>query len=193
MPEACGLTSFALDAFADDVQGALERRRVVHVQIHAERRYKELANGGTRRARRDADVALVHGHVTPAKDAAPALGDQAFDTTLGVETAFVVRREEHHADVIGTDFGQTNAQTAACAPEKGVWDLHEHSRAVARLGVGGDGAAMREVLEQLERAANDLRRALALCVGNESDAAAIVLVRGIVQALPAHAVGEVVR
>ncbi len=62
-------------------------------------------------------------------------------------------------------------------------DLHQHARAVAGERVGADGAAVLEVLQDPQRVGDDLVRLAPLHVGDEADAAGVVLVRGVVEAL----------
>ena len=131
-------------------------------------------------------MALVDWHVAPAEHAAPALRNDALDQRLGLGAVCFVRRQEHHADAVGTRFRQANADAAARTPEERMGNLNEHSRAVARVRVGGDGASMGEVLEQLQGALDDLRRALALYMSDESNATTVVLVRWIVQTFAAR-------
>src|SRR5690606_13893284 len=65
--------------------------------------------------------------------------------------------------------------------EELVRDLHEDARAVARAWVGADGAAMLEVLEDVQAVFDDLVRLAALDVGDEADAAGILFERRVVE------------
>jgi len=64
-----------------------------------------------------------------------------------------------------------------------VRHLEQDPGAVAGAGVGGDGAPVREILEELERFLDDVARADAVDVGDETDAAGVVLVSRVVQSL----------
>src|SRR5690606_15695050 len=63
-------------------------------------------------------------------------------------------------------------------------------RAVAHQRIGADGAAMRQVLEDEEAVLDDLVRLLALHVGDEADAAGIVLVARIIESLRRRQAGR---
>ena len=65
-----------------------------------------------------------------------------------------------------------------------VGDLDQDAGAVAHQLVGADGAAMVEVLEDLQALLDDAVRLAALDVGDEADAAGVVLVGRAVQAVP---------
>ena len=67
--------------------------------------------------------------------------------------------------------------------EELVRDLDQDPGAVAGQRVGAGGAPMGEVLEDLEALLDDGVALLALECGDEADAAGIVLVGGVVQAL----------
>ena len=72
---------------------------------------------------------------------------------------------------------------AHSAAKKRVRDLHEDAAAVAHLGVGADRAAMVEVLEDREALLDDGVALAVLHVGDEADAAGILFVCRIVEAL----------
>jgi len=67
--------------------------------------------------------------------------------------------------------------------EEGVRNLHENAGAVAGARIGADRAAMFEVAENVDRVGDDLMRLLALDVGDEADAAGILLHAEVVHAL----------
>ena len=62
-------------------------------------------------------------------------------------------------------------------------DLHQNAGAVAGARIGADRAAMLEIAQDRERVVDDLVRLAALDVGDEADAAGILLERGIVKSL----------
>jgi len=59
--------------------------------------------------------------------------------------------------------------------------MHQDARAVARAGVGADGAAVREPVEELQALADDGVAAGPLDVRNKADAARIVFVGRVVE------------
>lgn len=62
-------------------------------------------------------------------------------------------------------------------------DLHQDSSTIARARIASACAAMRQVVEYLQAFDDDVVRALALDVDDEANAARVVLVSGIVEAL----------
>ena len=64
--------------------------------------------------------------------------------------------------------------------------MDEDAGAVAGEGVGAEGAAVLEVFEDFEGLLNDGVGALAAEIGDESDAAGVVLEGGVVEALRAR-------
>ena len=85
--------------------------------------------------------------------------------------------------------GSVIAELAARAAEEGVGQLHEDARAVALQRIGAGGAAMRQVLQDLQALRDDLVRLAALDVRDEAEATGVVLVRGVVQALRSGRIG----
>ena len=63
-----------------------------------------------------------------------------------------------------------------------MWDLQEYAGAVAHARIGADRAAMLEVEQNGEAVVDDLVRLASLEIGDEADAAGILLERGIVKA-----------
>ena len=72
---------------------------------------------------------------------------------------------------------QREAELGGLAREERVRDLHQNAGAVAGARIGADGAAVFEIAENVERVGDDLMRLLALDVGDEADAAGILLHR----------------
>jgi hypothetical protein len=71
--------------------------------------------------------------------------------------------------------GQLDLELRACLGEEVVRDLDQDPRAVARQRVCTDRAAVLEVLQNVERVLDDLVRLGAFEVGDEADAARVVL------------------
>ena len=62
-------------------------------------------------------------------------------------------------------------------------NLHEDATAVAELGIGADGAAMVEIEQDAQSHFDDRLRLFVAHIGDEADAAGIMLLGGIVEAL----------
>ena len=79
--------------------------------------------------------------------------------------------------------GQGEAELRALAREKLVRDLDQEAGAVAGFRIAAAGAAMRQVDQDLNALDDDVVRFLALDVGDKANAAGIVLVARVVEAL----------
>jgi hypothetical protein len=140
-----------LDALADDVELALEMRRVARVTAPDE----ELLD-----VRLDVDGAgaqqpIVRRHVTPAEQPLPLLGDDGRDQPLDFLALGEVARQEHAADTIVLGAGQGNAEAAGLLAEKFVRDLQQDAGAVAGVGLTAARAAVQEVDQDEETLADD--------------------------------------
>ena len=93
----------------------------------------------------------------------------------------VVVRHEQLADGVVAGLRQREARFLRDAREKLVRDLHQNAGAVAGARIGADRAAMFEIDQDRQRVFDDLVRLAALDVGDESDAARILVERGIVE------------
>ena len=94
----------------------------------------------------------------------------------------VVLWHEQRADGVFAGLGELEADLGRLALEERMRDLHQDAGAVAEARIGADGAAVLEIAEDAQRVGDDLMRLLALDVGDEADAAGILLQRRIVQA-----------
>ena len=91
-----------------------------------------------------------------------------------------VARQEHQAGAVLA--GRRQRRRRDLAQER-VRHLDQDAGAVAGVDLAAAGAAMREVLQHLQRLADDGVRLAALDVDDEADAAGVVLVPGVVEAL----------
>ena len=98
-----------------------------------------------------------------------------------------IARHEQGADRVFAGLRQLEAEPRRLLGEELVRDLHQDAGAVAGARIGADRAAMLEIAEDGERVLDDLVRLAALDVGDEADAAGILVERGIVKALRARA------
>ena len=94
-----------------------------------------------------------------------------------------IARQEDQADPVVTGGGKRDAEPAALAGQEGVGHLDGDARAVPGIDLASAGSAVQEVLEHGEGLAHDGVRLSPLDVDDEADAASVVLVSGIVQAL----------
>ena len=95
---------------------------------------------------------------------------------------FLVARQEHLGDGIAADLRQLGVeQPLRFGPHQLVGNRRENARAVARVGFAAASAAVIHVAQRLGGVADDAVAAHALDVGDEADAAAILLVGRVVQ------------
>ncbi len=127
-----------------------------------------------------ADEPLVDRHVAPPQPPLALRLDRLLDQQLELGTALGLGRQEADADPVAPGSGQLDA--GGGGPEEGVRDLEQQARAVARIRVRALGAAMFEVLERVERLLDDGVGRLAPELGDERDAAGVVLICGVVEA-----------
>src|ERR1035441_2145844 len=96
----------------------------------------------------------------------------------------------------GTKFSYGDAQVKPPfrrMREECVRNLHQDAGAVAGARIGADRAAMFEIAENADRVRDDLMRLLALDIGDEADAAGILLQRQVVKAFGGRAPGMLAR
>ena len=86
-------------------------------------------------------------------------------------------------DAILADRGQRESLQPAGLAQEHVGQLDQDAGAVALQRIGAGRAAMGEVAEDRERLRDDRMRLLALDVGDEPEAAGVVLVGGVVETL----------
>ncbi len=107
------------------------------------------------------------------------VGSDALDQPAQQRLAVVVAGEEDEPGAVRAGRGQGEGHRST---QEAVGHLDQDAGAVTSVGVGAGGAAVFEVDEQREGVADDGGRAMALDVGDEADAAGIVLVGGAVEA-----------
>jgi hypothetical protein len=73
------------------------------------------------------------------------------------------------------------AEALSFAGQEAMGNLNHDSRAIARLGVGADGAAMREVSENGQAIGNNAMAFEVIDIGEKAYATRIMLVSGIVK------------
>ena len=125
----------------------------------------------------------VDGRVAPAEDGEPFLADDALEDAFALQPLVRFDRQEGHADAVLAGRRQGEAELGALAREELVRDLDQHAGAVAGFRIAAAGAAMRQVDQDLNALDDDVVRFVAFDVGNEADAAGIVLMAGIVKSL----------
>src|SRR5208282_5779209 len=92
-------------------------------------------------------------------------------------------RQKCHSHAISAGRRQVETQLDALPHKELVWDLEENAGAIAGLGIASAGPAVRQVEQHLDSLAYDVVTFMAADVGYESNAARVVLLRRMVQAL----------
>src|SRR5581483_6575852 len=118
----------------------------------------------------------------PAEYAQPLLRGDLLPGLAYDFAALGIARHEQHADAVLAGRRQREADVLGLAREELVRDLHQDARAVAHARVGADCAAVLEVAENLESVLDDPVALAALDVGDEADAAGILVEGRIVEA-----------
>jgi len=169
-----------LDTPADDVQLALKGEIVRQRTLSAD---EYLPNDRHGVARRGTQRRGIDRHRSPAEYGLAFLAYHALKRPLANLPAAFVGRQEDHADTVLTRSGQRDAEPGAFLLEEGVRHLHENARAVAGVLLATAGAAVFQVVQDLERIADDVVRLAIFEIDHEADAAGVVFVARIVQAL----------
>ncbi len=122
-------------------------------------------------------------HVAPADDALALDGDEMLELADGEFARGFLLRQEAHGDGIVAGRRQLDAGGAGPIAQQAIGHLDQAAGAVAHQRVGADRAAMVEIDQDLQAAADDLVRLAALDVGDKADAARIMFVARIVKSL----------
>ena len=166
---------------ADHVQLALERVGHHHVRAAADEDLADHrllgAHGGRHRH------VAVDRHVAPAQHHLALGAHGALELLLAGLARGVLLGQEHHAHAVLAMRRQLHALRGQLGTVERVRNLDQDAGAVAHQGIGSHGAAVIQVLQDQQALVDDVVRLAALDVGNEPDAAGIVLIGGVVQAL----------
>ena len=113
----------------------------------------------------------------------PFLHHDPLHDALRTQPRVRFHRQEHHADAVLPGRRQREAQFGALAGEELVRNLDQHAGAVAGFRIAAARSAMRQIDQNLYALDDNIVRFLTFDVGDEADAAGIVLVAGIVKSL----------
>ena len=109
--------------------------------------------------------------------------NDSFDDAFAALAGGRLDGQERHTDAVFAGWREGEAQCGAFAREVGVRNLDEDAGAIAGFGIAAARATVREVHQNLDAFDDDLVGLLALDVGDEADAASVVLKAGVVEAL----------
>jgi hypothetical protein len=120
----------------------------------------------------------------PRPDVSTALdGDEVFEMPDRERPRCLVARQEEHRDRVVSRRRQVDLAIGGPGPKKAIWDLDQASGAVAHQRIGAYRAPVVEVYEDLEALRDDVVGLPTAHVGDEADAAGVVLVPRVVQPL----------
>lgn len=92
-------------------------------------------------------------------------------------------RQKRHADGVLAGCGQGEAKGFAFAGEKLMWNLDQQPGTVTGFGVAATSAAMCQVDEDLNSLLNNLMTPVTTNTGDKTDAAGVMLMRGVIKTL----------
>ena len=126
---------------------------------------------------------IVGRHVAPAEQRQfLARNDLGVDIADDLPPVRILRHEEI-ADGIFAGGRQFESKLGSLLRKELVRDLHQDAGAVAHARIGADRAAVLEIAKNAQAVFDELMRLAALDVGDETDAARILVERGIVETL----------
>ncbi len=167
----------ALDHPADHVQLALKRALIVDVVVGLD---DDLADDRGRQPRGLADIAVIDGHVAPPQHLLPLGGDGLLDQLLERPPALGIARQVADSYAIAARGRQVDSGHRAA--HEGIGDLQQDPGAVARVGISALGAPVLHVLQSLQGLLHHGVAGLAPQLRHQGDAAAVVLICGVVEA-----------
>ena len=169
-----------LGLLADGQQLALEGVLVGHVRAPA---HDGLADHGHLVEHGLAQARRVDRHVAPADQLLVFGPHEVLELADGDLAGLLVLRQEAHRHRIVAGRRKGQAVVARPGAQQGVGDLDQYARAVAQQGVGPHRAPVVEVDQDLQALGDDVVGLRALDVGDEADAAGVVLMPRVIQTL----------
>ena len=127
---------------------------------------------------------VVGGHLAPAQQVEPQLVQGPPEDVLGAHVGLRVPGEEALADGVVAGLRQRDPEPRALPEEERVGHLGQDAGAVSGLLLRPPGAAVVEVDEDLDALLDDLVGPDVVEIGDEADAAGVVLEAGIVESCP---------
>ena len=165
---------------ADDVELALEPILVPAARPALD---EELPDPGLVRLDALAEDGRIDRHVSPAEENLPLRRDHLRDRVLAGAARCIVLGQEHHPHAVVTGGGKVDAEPRTFLAEQPVGDLDEDPGAVSGERVRAYRAPVADVAKKPHPLAHDVVARPVADVHDETDAARIVLVRGVVESL----------
>src|SRR3984893_14547986 len=121
--------------------------------------------------------------VAPTESDLSFRGDHFFNNVFDDPAALHIARQEQRADGIFARRRQDETEVGCLFGKKAMRDLNQHAAAIARLGIGTDGAAMIQIAQNLEAHGDHFVRLVIAHVRGETDTAGGMLLDGRIKAL----------
>ena len=157
-----------LEALADDVELALEGERVRRRRGGVAEADEDLAEDRLGPARRVAEGRIVGRDVAPAEDDLILVADQRLEARDQIVALRRVVRQEDEAGAVAALLGQREAERGGDLAQEPIGDLDQDAGAVAGVDLAAAGAAVLEVVQQLEALRDDRARGLCPSGGRRS-------------------------
>jgi len=173
-----------LDTLADDVQLAFEPHRIGRdVRAAGDRAAgdEDLFDDGGRGDGRGADLGQVGRDGAPSQHLVTFFAGDSLEEAAEMVAFAGMARQKHEAGSVASLRRQADAERRRDLAQEAVGHLNQDARAVSGVRFAAAGAAVQEVDQHLQAALDDGVGARPLDVGDEADAAGIVLVARIVQ------------
>jgi len=170
-----------LDPLADDEQLAFKGVLVADVLALGD---EHLAHDRLDLAGSGSQAGIVPGHVAPAEEGLAFFVHDAGHGGFGGGTTVGGLGQEHDTAGVLAFLGQVDAQFGGFGTQEGIGHLNQDAGAITQQRVITGSAAVVEVFQDQQTLFNDTVALLVLDMGNETDAAGILFVGRVVQALP---------
>ena len=164
-------------ALANHEERPLERRARAHAPD------EELLEHRHARLPKRPDDARIDRHVAPADDLLVVVPDGALERAHLGRAPIGLARQEHLRDAVVVRVRDLDAEVRHRALEERVRHLDEDARAVAGARIAPGRAAMREAAEHFDPLLHHVVRRPPLEIGDEAEAAGVVLEARVVEAL----------
>ena len=180
MPLVLQRADIVQDLLADSEDLPLERVLVLDLRAGGD---DGLADRRHRLDHRLAEAGEVGRHVAPTDEGLALPGDHFRNMLLSVFAGARIPRQEAHSDGVAAGFRQAFARLVRPIVQQAVRHLDQAAGAVAHQRVGADRAAVVEVDQDFQALADQVVRLSALDIDDEADAAGVMLVAWVVEAL----------
>ena len=167
-----------LGGAANQAQLALEGGDIGHA--HATRD-EHLPDERPRLDRALAQPGWIDGHVPPPQHAQLQQRDGPLEQALAMGGLVRIRGQKDHAHAVFLGAGKRDAQRERDVAQEGVRDLQHDAGAIPGVLLAATGAAVSEVLQNLDAVAHDPVRPASLDIDHQPDPARIVLLARMVE------------